>query len=295
MNVLFGDHEPFLAFSALAGLASRHPEFGTLPEPGSVMVFELFSPSTSATGGDNGAPTFPDISQLYVRFLFRNGTSDNAPLLQFPLFGRGNSEADMPWTTFMDLMNTVGTTMIGDWCNMCQSDALYCASFTDSGSGHGSSAGSGSQNSGTGSSGSSGSGNGLNTTTAGVLGAFVTLAFCFLLAGAAALFGRVRLYRRESGKTSGLGGFKGAEKLASDTDLAIKSSMGGAEEWDGKTGASVVKHERVGSWEMGSQRKDLGLDGVMRERDLGDERDGDEEHEHGVSPFADPVRPVERV
>ena len=97
---------------------------------------------------------------------------------------------------------------------------------------------------------------------------------------------------RRSG--SGNGGFKGAEKLASDTDLRLK---GGA-------GATVIRHERVGSWELNESPTDKKHSSLDKEIESGNvsrvvsKADYGRNSEDGignVNPFGDPVKPLDQV
>jgi hypothetical protein len=277
MNVLFSTYEVFLAFFSLSGLSGIDNQFTQIPEPGSVMIFELFSNSANVT-------EFPDTSDLWVRFLFRNGTDPSTPLWSYPLFGRGNSATDMSWVDFEMNMNSIELSEIGTWCETCGSLAMYCSQFEENQSG---SANSSSCNSTSTSSQSSG---GISPAIAGVLGAVVTIAAFVLFISLAVLFGGVRFYRNGSKRQSALGGFKGAEKLASDTDLTVaKTGAGGA----------VVRHERVGSWELNDAAKkdadaknDRNLDRIVSNADYSKH---DDDGISVVSPFEDPVRADERV
>lgn len=86
-HIRFTSFEPFISFFALSGLSSgpSASKFRSLPNHGSIMAFELFSYSDSASK-TNVAKSFPSQADLYVRFLFRNGTEDT--LTAYPLFGR---------------------------------------------------------------------------------------------------------------------------------------------------------------------------------------------------------------
>jgi len=117
-----------------------------------------------------------------------------------------------------------------------------------------------------------------------------------------------RVHRRERGKrgSAGLGGFKGAEKLASDVDL----THGVAKDGTG-AGVTVVRQERLGSWEMGMTRGKVGEGEGRAEGEGGAEGEGqgervrsgahygrsaeEEEDEVHVSPHADPVKIDDRV
>jgi hypothetical protein len=275
MSVLFSRYEVFLAFFSLSSLSTSNNQFTQIPQPGSVIVFELFSNTANTT-------SFPDPEDLWVRFLFRNGTDPSTPLLSYPLFGRGNSATDMTWNDFRTNMKTISLSEIGTWCETCGSLAMYCSQFEDNWTNTTNSSGSSST--------PTPSSSGLSPTIAGVLGAVVTIAAFVLFFSLAVLCGGLRFYRNGSKRQSSLGGFKGAEKLASDTDLTVAKA--------GASGA-VVRHERVGSWELSDAAKkdddskhDRSLDRVVSTADYS-KRDDD-----GISvvnPFGEPVKADERV
>jgi len=273
--VMFSRYEVFLAFFSLSGLSATSNQFTQIPEPGSVMIFELFSNTANATA-------FPDIKDMWVRFLFRNGTDPSTPLLTYPLFGRGNSATDMTWDDFEMKMNTITLSEIGTWCETCGSLAMYCSQFEDNWT-NSTTGGSGSSST------SSPSSSGLSPTIAGVLGAAVTIAAFVLFFSLAVLCGGVRFYRNGSKRQSSLGGFKGAEKLASDTDLTVAKA--------GASGA-VVRHERVGSWELtdaakkDNDAKHGSLDRVVSTADYSKH---DDDGISVVNPFGEPVKADERV
>jgi hypothetical protein len=291
MTLMFGSFEPFLAFFALSDLSTgpSASRFNYLPEHGSVMSFELFSYTTPAAAANDSTP-FPDPSELHVRFLFRNGTEDLNPLIEYPLFGRGNSEDDMTWSEFVTGMGAFSLDDIVDWCTDCEAITLFCNSLLDNVS-NGTAA--------------SGNGKGLSPVIAGVVGATITLGLGIVAGIALCLFGfRLDYHSKDANKgpiadlsvlkrsASGNGGFKGAEKLASDTDLALK---GGA-------GAAVIRHERVGSWELhespsgdskhSSLDKEVESGRVVSTADYG--RYSEDAIGH-VNPFGDPVKPLDQV
>ncbi|TVY83049.1 hypothetical protein LSUE1_G004570, partial [Lachnellula suecica] len=234
LTLMFGSHQPFTSFFALSNLSTgpAAKAFNSMPQHGSFMAFELFSNPTSFPNNSIPFPTNED--GLYVRFLFRNGTDDRAPIIQYPLFGRGNSEVDMPWNDFVNAMYDISINYPADWCTTCGAANLFCQGIEVNVL---NSTGQISNPS------SSPSHSSLSPAIAGVIGATVTLAVGILVGVIACLFGfRVNYQSRASQGNAGdlgvlrSGGFKGAEKLASDTDLRLK---GGA-------GATVVRHERVG-------------------------------------------------
>ncbi|KAK0121118.1 hypothetical protein ONS96_011300 [Cadophora gregata f. sp. sojae] len=320
LTVYIGSHEPFLAFFALANLATgpSAPQFNTLPDHGSTMTFELFSiPPADAEQQSTSDMPMPYQDSLFVRFLFRNGSEPGADLRAYTLFGRGNAETVIPWEDFKKAMVAFALTDILDWCRVCETKTLFCTAFEDISSSDDGDASDGSSSDGlvSGGAGNTGAG-GVSPTIGGVIGATVAVAaFIFLVAGL--LLAGFRLEKRKKGgnrvfpdlgdisvlKRSGSGnagggangGFKGADKLSSDADLAFTPGKGGA-------GATVVRHERVGSWELGespngesrkqgsldkeieSGRVVSGVDYSRRSREL--ERE---------DPFVDPVRPVDQV
>jgi hypothetical protein len=296
MALLFGSFEPMMAFFSLSGLASgpSATRFNSLPLHGSVMSFELFSlvPVTGNT-------TFPDPENLWVRFLFRNGTDDDEKLVAYPLFGRGNDQTDILWSDFSSAMGNFEMETVAGWCGSCQNVNSFCtmiASDVDITP--------------TATAAPIATKHSLSPTVGGVIGAAVTLGILAILALVLIVFG-FRIDRRTRGNSAqgggigvlrrngsgGGGGFKGAEKLASDTDLHLK---GGA-------GASVIRHERVGSWELNESptspaAKHLSLDKelesgrVVSTADYSRRKSEDITRGLGdVDPFQDPVKPVDQV
>jgi hypothetical protein len=235
INIAFTTLETFVAWFALSGLVTGEhmAEFKPLPEPGGMMVFELFS-----IGGK--PDTFPELDNLWVRFLYRNGTDPGDYLTTYSLF---NSTMDrLPFREFMRQIQLFDISTMAEWCKLCDGVSLFCSDLKSRNSG---------------SRFSSGGGAFIQPAIAGAIGAAVTLAVVGLLFFIAVLLGAIRFHRAGSdtkARTGTLGGFKGAEKMSSDTDLAW--AKGGA------------RHERTGSWELRGKK---GVDDV-------------EGQEEGVSP-----------
>ncbi|KAI8964799.1 phosphoglycerate mutase-like protein [Daldinia sp. FL1419] len=225
LTLMFGSFEPFLSFFSLADLPNVAGTFRQIPNPGATIVFELF------TTDDDAAYPRQDIS--WVRFLYRNGSGDDVPLTEYPLFGRSNSETRMTWSDFEAEIGKFAIWELSDWCSMCSSITLFCDALTRSSEGlNGSPSGNrANQN----------SNSSLSPAVAGVIGAATTIAVFGLASITAFVFGNLRIRRKGPSNTSrhqsSLGGFKGAEKMSSDHDVSIA-----------KSGA---RHERVGSWELG--------------------------------------------
>ncbi|KAF3070785.1 hypothetical protein GL218_00603 [Daldinia childiae] len=227
MTLMFGSFEPLLAFFALADLINVSGTFSQIPDPGAAIVFELFTTEDDVE--------YPREDNSWVRFLYRNGSGPDVPLTEYPLFGRGNSETRMTWTDFQAAIDKFAIWELSDWCNVCSSVALFCSALShSSGSLDDSSNGSNGANQNSNAS--------LSPAVAGVIGALTAIAVLGLASVTAFVFGGLRIRRRDSSdasrRRSSLGGFKGAEKMASDHDVSVA-----------KNGA---RHERVGSWELGA-------------------------------------------
>jgi hypothetical protein len=119
LSLLFGTFSPFLSLFSIAGLSDHDDRFKSLPLDASVMVFELFSNSTTST-------TMPSIDDLRVRFLYRNGTDYDVELTSYPLFGREHSQIDMQWLDFVNLIKKVEVADMGNWCGMCNTSSVFC-------------------------------------------------------------------------------------------------------------------------------------------------------------------------
>jgi Histidine phosphatase superfamily (branch 2) len=278
MTLLFGGFEPMVSFAALSGLASeQNPQFLGIPEYGSSMVFELFSLT------ENDTDSYPSTTDLNVRFFFQNGTGDRSRLVAYPLFGNGPSGISMTLSDFVGAMQKFMILSASDWCDTCASFSIFCPALKGDGENRGSG------------SGRNKSRKGLNPVVAGVIGAVVTLAVAGLFSAAAMLIFGVRLYRQRTKKRSELNGFKGGEKLASDQDLTIPK--GGAGASVAAAGTTVARgHERVGSWELRDQKKaEEAQLPPLKSSDPPLRRPSFEDDDLCVTPFADPVKPNDRV
>ncbi|KAG4222088.1 hypothetical protein PC116_g29437, partial [Phytophthora cactorum] len=192
LTLMFGSFEPFLAFFSLAELINVSGTFSQIPDPGAAMVFELFTTDDDAV--------YPREDNSWVRFLYRNGSGSDIPFTEYPLFGRGNSETRMTWADFQDGVDN----SLGD-----NSGSLDGFSGSSSGSSQNSNAS-------------------LSPAVAGVIGAVTAIAVLSLAGVSAFVFGGLRLRHRDPSdstrRRSSLGGFKGAEKMASDHDVSVTKS-----------------------------------------------------------------------
>ncbi|KAK3343938.1 histidine phosphatase superfamily [Lasiosphaeria hispida] len=237
LNLAFTSFEPFVAFFALSKLivGDHAAEFKPLPEPGAVMLFELFS-----IGG--GETEFPSTDKLWVRFLYRNGTDPGDELTTYSIFG--NTETRMPFNKFAKAVQDFGIGTISQWCRVCDSVSLFCQGLSsNTGSGSSPTPFAGSGHTGT-----------VSPAIAGVIGAAVTVAVVGIAVLAAILMGGIRFHRADP-KTRNvtLGGFKGAEKMASDTDIAYIESGS--------------RHERTGSWELRGGGKETDVEQSVTQAD----------------------------
>ncbi|KAL9080374.1 MAG: hypothetical protein Q9157_000830 [Trypethelium eluteriae] len=182
LSVFVGDVEPFLGFASVSQLASRSPAFQGLPGYGAAMVWELYSVEDIASGGDDGSSSsaFPSTDDLWVRFLFRNGSDQLGPgdeeLLEYPLFGRDPDQTEMKWTDFEELMGGIAVASPYDWCTRCDAQTLFCLGINALAS-----------------NGAAG-GSGLSNAVAGVIGAAVTIGVILILALIAFVAGGLRLH-----------------------------------------------------------------------------------------------------
>lgn len=273
MNLMFGSFEPMVSFAALAGLLTpQNSAFYSIPSAGSSLVFELFSMVP-----DNATASYPSTSDMYVRFLYMNGTGDNfwATLKEYPMFGSSPSQAVMSYGDFTNSMSKIAVGGVQDWCNSCSSSSVFCAVYNTN-------------------SNTSRRKGGLSPAVGGVIGALVTLAVAGLLAGLFIFFGGVRVHRVDRRRKSELGGFKGAEKLRSDQDLTL--SKGAADAVVTETAPNRIHgHERVGSWELREQAKDVEsqVPGLTVKNDTARLRKI-EDDEISVNPYTIPVKPKDQ-
>ncbi|MCJ1383167.1 hypothetical protein MMC17_006280 [Xylographa soralifera] len=240
LNLLFTTFDPMISLASLIGLPDMYEEFFGLPDLGSSMVFEMF------TDANVSSDNYPSTGELQIRFLFRNGTNSTMNLDEYPIFGNPETVMAMSLDDFSTAIESIMTATVGEWCDVCQSDSVFCPAYTNT----------------TNSSSSTStppSSPASRPAIAGIIGAIIALILAGLILALAMLLFGVRFHRRPNPKRrSHLGGFKGAEKMASDPDLTVLK--GGA-------GATIVRegqtpgHERVGSWELGegSRGKDFGV------------------------------------
>jgi len=170
----------FQAFFGISGLLEASADFYGLPDYASTMVFEL-----RQAVGVSSENTF------FVRFGFRNGSDAGTPLNTFPLFGRTQIEADIPWNQFVSAMTMQSVSSQADWCHACvNSNQTFCAAYPVNQSTP--AAG-----------GTIGSSGGLSLVGAGAIGAAVTIAVIAAIEGVLTLLW-VAKKRRASNRRAAL-------------------------------------------------------------------------------------------
>lgn len=224
MTLRFGGSQTAVSFASLLQLDNRqNANFTSLPNQGASFVLELFSLESESY------PTFPDPSQLYVRFLFRNGT--DADFRSYPLFGHSPSRTVLTYSEFQDNIQSMSLGSIADWCQRCDSSAVFCSGVVPATKSDVSNP--------------EKSKDGMHPAVAGVVGAAVTVGVLTLFA-VVVFFCCLRTNRVR--RKSSLGGFKGNSKMASDSDLTFNNPQWGAD--IKPPAASARGYERHGSWEM---------------------------------------------
>ena len=168
IGIQFGAYGTFASFFGLADLPSTNPDFYGIADYASAMMFELF------TTGSSAAAAYKTEEDVYVRFLWHNGTtSNNSEPVAYPLFGSGQEA--ISWNDFTAGMGKVAIDGTEQWCTSCGNFTGTCAAYAPASNSSSSSS----------STGSSTAHHGLSPAVSGVIGAMVTLA---VLLGAAALF-----------------------------------------------------------------------------------------------------------
>lgn len=267
LSLMFGSFEPFLSFFALSGLMGGPSamDFESLPGNGGAMVFELYSKTSQDTIVVNET-VYPSPADLYVRFLYVPDTDADSELTPYELFN--STEVEIPYTSFVSSMQSIGIDSVAVWCDACDGVSVFCPGMLEN-AGYGDGSGTGSGSSGS-DNGSGSKNSGMAPAVAGVIGALVTLAVIGLVVLAAMLFGGLRVFFNGDGRGSnaggadkagifkkrfsfgGGGGFKGSERKTADADVAVSGNG--------------VGHERVGSWELRNGSNAAGTTGEAAPR-----------------------------
>ncbi|KAL1646705.1 hypothetical protein SLS61_007780 [Didymella pomorum] len=119
-TLLAGSYDTFLEFFGLNNLSAVSGDFRGLPHYASTMAFEVF------TRGDVTA--FPNVDDLRVRLMFRNGSTKGEASRAYPLFG--GQEQSLPYNDFVSKMKEFAINSTEQWCSTCRSDALFCQAYS---------------------------------------------------------------------------------------------------------------------------------------------------------------------
>lgn len=212
IGIQFGAYATFASFFGLANLSLVDEDFMGIVDYASAMTFELFTNSSSTSSTSSLGEKEKEEEDLYIRFLFHNGTSSSTsePTI-YPLFG--TQQETLTWKEFTAQMErfAIGTTE--EWCLACGNSTGSCAGYSSSSS---------SSSSGNG----NGNGNGLSPAVNGVIGAMVTLAVILGLEALILGLGGLRIVSKKkmNNRTNEMGGGSGN---GSDSEVGgnLKSGM----------------------------------------------------------------------
>ncbi|KAL3476472.1 histidine phosphatase superfamily [Aspergillus californicus] len=180
LHIEFGSYGTFLSYFGLANLPAADVNFTGIPNYASSMVWELVTNSTS--------DSFPDTSEISVRFAFHNSTlTSSSSLTEYHLYDQ--STAAIPWSTFVEQTEKIAYMDTAQWCQACGNTDGQCASSDSSDSDSASTDAVG------------GSG-GISKAVAGVIGAMVTLAVIFGLEALVLLVGGFRITKKGQATTA---------------------------------------------------------------------------------------------
>ncbi|KAL2810130.1 histidine phosphatase superfamily [Aspergillus granulosus] len=180
LHVEFGSYGTFLSYFGLAQLPAADVDFTGIPDYASTMVWELVTNSTS--------DSFPETSEISVRFTFHNGTltRDSTPT-EYPLYGQ--SSATIPWSTFVEQTEKIAVMTTQQFCEVCGNTDGQCASSASTSDSDSDSASADAV---------SESDGGVSRPVAGVIGAMVTLAVILGLQAAFLLLGGFRITKKRA-------------------------------------------------------------------------------------------------
>lgn len=198
VGIQFGAYATFASFFGLADLSTAHPELRAVVDYASSMTFELFTnASTTVSSAD-----YPAADELYVRFLFSNGTaSEDAEPTAYALFG--NDHDVISWNDFTAGMNKFAISSTERWCDVCSNTDGACAAYATDDSSNGDAS--------TASSSKKESSNGLSPVVNGVIGAMVTLAVVLGLEALVLLVGGYRIVSKKTLASSPVSHVSGGE------------------------------------------------------------------------------------
>ena len=186
IGVQFGAYATFSSFFGLADVQKANPDLRSIVDYASSMTFELFTnASTSVSSSD-----YPSADEIYVRFLFSNGTAsaDSEPIA-YPLFG--GEQNVISWNDFTTGMDEFAIRDTEHWCDVCGNTEGTCAAYASDASNNGDSSACSASS-------KSAGGNGLSPVVNGVIGAMVTLAVVLGLEALVLLVGCYRIVSKKA-------------------------------------------------------------------------------------------------
>lgn len=185
IGIQFGAYGSFGSFFGLADLPAVNPDLMGVADYASAMTFEMFTNTSTAVT----STSYPSEDEVYVRFMFHNGTTSNiSEPITYPLFGSGQEA--ISWNDFTTGMNKFALGTTEQWCTACGNFTGTCAAYAPGASSSSSSSGSSSDSKGY-------KGNGLSPAVNGVIGAMVTLAVVLGLEALIMLLGGYRLVSKK--------------------------------------------------------------------------------------------------
>jgi hypothetical protein len=178
LSIQFGEYASFLSYFGLASLPSVSVNFTGITNFASSMTFELVTNATVT------ATSYPPLSEISVRFLFSNGSAAENPLTPYPLFGMDTLE--LPWTTFLNEMESFAIGNQTAWCDACGASSTACSATSSSPTP-------------TPSATSASSSKGMSAAVGGVIGAMVTLGVILGLEALLLLVAGLRVVKNGTG------------------------------------------------------------------------------------------------
>lgn len=161
INIQFGAYGGMLSFFGLSNLTSVNPDFYGVPDYASTLTWEL------VTNASVNSTSWPSVDDIFVRFLFHNGTTSNiSEPVEYPLFG--SNQTPLPWNDFVKGMNQFAVSGQAAWCQACGNSTGVCSAAALGTTSNSTSTGGSATSSKSG-------GNGISKAVCGVIGAMVTL------------------------------------------------------------------------------------------------------------------------
>ncbi len=111
LSLFTGSYDTMMQINGITDLHKDSVNFTGLPDYSSTYVFDLLK---------------DDSDEYYVQFSFKNGTG---PLNVYRIFGENDTV--IPLSTFQSHVSDIGMSKVSTWCNYCNSEASFCAAYSD--------------------------------------------------------------------------------------------------------------------------------------------------------------------